>query len=347
VDRVDTATTQNQKQKRQLSFGGGSYLDVNLYQFLPACLSTDDFDPCYIDQCIYYDAAGDLDPSLASSYSQMPTTTTAASINPTQTSSLTCYAGTSNGQHSFDGPAAFNAINSYCDNLYSKGSNYEQAYVFDSGTNDVLFYAAFSCFSTQDLYECPNVMSEIINSCESERWSFHLKLICITNMGLGDAGSPIKYGGTITYGCIQYQIQGFGGSYVPPPPPPTTTTTAAPQPTPTSRYAMVWYYDRLSGSEWQVYETSATGGQINFCAGNYFASFYTSDWAKSGSVPYPNGAFNWGNGCTYTGTSSGPGTLNCGGTTVQCQDDTQDKGEYCSYFTDYSENYPRITCFWP
>ncbi|KAL2822638.1 pectate lyase superfamily protein-domain-containing protein [Aspergillus granulosus] len=69
---------------------GGSYLDVNIYNYLPMCQSDDDYDPCYLTQCNYYDANGDLvgDADGSSSTTTAPPTSTTTSSAPTPT--VTC-----------------------------------------------------------------------------------------------------------------------------------------------------------------------------------------------------------------------------------------------------------------
>ena len=85
-------------------------------------------------------------------------------ISPT----ISCYAGTTSGQYSFDGPAALDYINdgTFCSNFFSEQGTYQQTVEFDNGGNSVMFSAVMSCFDVTDMYQCQDIMSNFINLCE-------------------------------------------------------------------------------------------------------------------------------------------------------------------------------------
>jgi hypothetical protein len=80
------------KRQDSSSVLGGSYLDINIYDYLPFCQSDDDYDPCYLSQCNYYDTDGDMvgDVGGGSATTSSTTSPTSTTTSTASTPTVTC-----------------------------------------------------------------------------------------------------------------------------------------------------------------------------------------------------------------------------------------------------------------
>lgn len=139
----------------------------------------------------------------------------------------------------------------------------------------------------------------------------------------------------------------------------TSSLTVVPPPSEPTAQLLVAYgsecdEDALScDSEWLFYEPSV-GATNNVCSDDVAHTTAPAD-ISVGDVPYPSGTFslafkvNGESGCTYTGTSDGPGILDCPDFTLpqQCEEDSQDTDVLNCYFDQgVLQVVPKVYCAW-
>ncbi|RAH65584.1 uncharacterized protein BO66DRAFT_206264 [Aspergillus aculeatinus CBS 121060] len=132
----------------------------------------------------------------------------------------------------------------------------------------------------------------------------------------------------------------------------TTTTTAAPSPDPTAQVVIALAEDAssLTPFSWQFFDV-AIGATLEACDGT--GEIFAPDDEDSDGYPYPDGDWTLGfnvdgmSGCSYSGTSDGPGTLTCPALSapVQCQTAGNKDTVYC-YGVDVTSITPMVVCLW-
>ncbi|RAK73634.1 uncharacterized protein BO72DRAFT_451456 [Aspergillus fijiensis CBS 313.89] len=132
----------------------------------------------------------------------------------------------------------------------------------------------------------------------------------------------------------------------------TTTTTAAPSPDPTAQVVIALAEDAssLTPFSWQFFDV-AIGATLEACDGT--GEIFAPNDEDSDGYPYPDGDWTLGfnvdgmSGCSYSGTSDGPGTLTCPALSapVQCQTAGNKDTVYC-YGVDVTSITPMVVCLW-
>jgi hypothetical protein len=130
-----------------------------------------------------------------------------------------------------------------------------------------------------------------------------------------------------------------------------TSTSSSPTATPTSViriYFASTCVDGACGNNWYAYE-STPSGIIELCEDSDIGSFLAPNNDSISNPPFPNGSLQFENQCTYQGTSTEIGTLNCPGFahSVPCSQDPQHEILDCAVPDGDTAYLPQIACFWP
>lgn len=138
----------------------------------------------------------------------------------------------------------------------------------------------------------------------------------------------------------------------------TSSLTAVPPPAePTAQLILAYGSECDEGaiscdSDWLFYEPSV-GSTYDVC--DDVAQTTAPTDISLNNVPYPSGTFNLNfkvngvSGCTYTGTSDAPGTLDCPDFTLpqECEEDSQDTDVISCYLDQgVLQVVPKVYCAW-